>query len=54
MLDGIGEVLQGAHGNSLLGRVASGSIRLGEVRDDHLNISLGSQGARFKKWLVGE
>ncbi len=36
VLDGVGEVLEGADGNGFLGGVLRGAVALGHVRKDHL------------------
>ena len=43
MLYGVGEVLQGADGCLLLRWVLGGAIALCQVRDDHLDVALGTQ-----------
>lgn len=43
VLNGIGEVLQGAGGNGLLRRVLAGAIRLCEEGNNHLHTALCAQ-----------
>ena len=44
----VGEVLERADGNGLLGRVLRRRVGLSEVGDDDLHVALGAQGARFQ------
>jgi hypothetical protein len=51
VLDSVGETLERAHWDALLGRILTGGVGLGEVRDDNLNVGLGSESSRFEKRL---
>jgi len=51
MLDLVGEVTKGAHGDRLLRGVLRVTVALGLVRHDHLSVSLGAEGTRLKKGL---
>ena len=48
VLDLVGEVLQGADGDGLLGGVPGGAVVLGELGDDDLGVTLGAQGAALE------
>jgi hypothetical protein len=51
MLDLIREVSEGTHGDRFLRRVLRITIALSLVRNNHLTVSLGSEGTRLKKRL---
>ena len=52
VLDLVGEVLERAHGDGLLGRIGRGRVRLGLVRQDDLRVGLGAEGARLEERLA--
>ena len=43
------EISKCAHGNGFLGRILRVSVALSLVRDNHLRVSLGTEGARLEK-----
>lgn len=54
VLDGVGEALEGAHGDALLRRVLAGRVRLGDVGDDDLSVTLGAERSRLEQRLLVE
>lgn len=54
MLNGVGEALEGAHGDALLRRVLAGRVRLGDVGDDDLGVTLGAERSRLEQRLLVE
>eukprot|EP00961_Rhodomonas_salina_P042074 565547-Rhodomonas_salina.2 len=51
VLDGVGEVLERADRNGLLGRVARGPVRLRHVGDDDLDVAFGAKRPAFEQRL---
>lgn len=52
VLDGVGEVLQGANRDGLLRGILGGRVRLGHIGKNDLGVSLGSEGARLEEGLL--
>ena len=52
MLDCVREVLDSARGALLLRRVLRRRVRLREVRDDDLRVTLGTEGTRLQQGLL--
>ena len=54
MVEQVGEVLEGAHGDALLGGVDAVTVALGLVGDDHLGVAHRSEGAGLEERLLEE
>mmetsp|Transcript_37796 Transcript_37796/g.64788 ORF Transcript_37796/g.64788 Transcript_37796/m.64788 type:complete len:479 (+) Transcript_37796:941-2377(+) len=52
VLDGVREVLERAHRDGLLRRVAARAVALGETRHHHLHVALGAEGAGLEQRLL--
>ena len=50
--DLVGEVLERAHGDRLLGRVAARAVALGHLRHDELHVALGAERAGLEQRLL--